>query len=93
MMTIPCTFPWKKPSQSELYTLAVKWSQGNSKYEIYVATLEDMDNETLLPHCIDVKGNVQKEVSNDDHLGPSLFKVFPRTLSIPLMAVRDQSAH
>ena len=43
-MTIHSTFPWKKPSQADVYTSSVKWSQTNTKYEIYAATLEDMDS-------------------------------------------------
>ena len=76
-MMVHCPFPWKKPNQADVYVSSVKWQQNTAKYEIYSATLEDMDIETLLPHCMEVKGKVRKEVSNDSHLGPSYFKVFP----------------
>jgi hypothetical protein len=52
--------------------------------------LEDLDIEDLLPHCLEIKTKVTKEVHNNAHLGPALFKVFPRTLSLPLAAIWDQ---
>ena len=82
--------PWKKPGLADNeYATSVKWQQNNSKYEIYSTTLEDMDVDKVVQHCLDVKGKIRKEVSNNNHLGPGYFKAFPRTLSVPLMAVWD----
>jgi hypothetical protein len=83
MNTTYTLFPWKK----------VKWMEGNNKYEIFSSTLEDASIEILLPHCIGVKGKVKREVSVEKQLGPSLFKVFPRTLDTPLLAVWDFMQH
>ena len=83
-------FPGKKAGTSDVHPSTVKWQQHNTKYEIHAATLDDIDVATLLTHCMDVKGKVDKEVSTNNHLGPSYFKGFPRTLSIPLTAVWDQ---
>jgi hypothetical protein len=74
----------------EQYDTTFKWQQGNTKYEIHAHTLEDLDIEDLLPHRLEIKTKVTKEVHNNTHLGPALFKVFPRTLSLPLAAIWDQ---
>jgi hypothetical protein len=83
-MTSNIIFPYKKDHTLEKYDTTCKWKQGNTKYEIHAHTLEDLDIKDLLPHCLEIKTKVTKEVHNNAHLGPALFKVFPRTLSLPL---------
>jgi hypothetical protein len=81
-------FPWKK-SNSDAHVETIKWSHGNSKYEIYVPILEDLELKRLLPHCLDVKTKVEQVVQTNAHLGPSLFRVFPRTISSVLRTIWD----
>jgi hypothetical protein len=84
-------FPHKKDNTLEQYDdTTFKWQQGNTKNEIHAHTLENLDIEDLLPHGLEVKTKVTKEVHNNAHLGPAFFKVFPRTLSLPLAAIWDQ---
>jgi hypothetical protein len=33
-----------------------------------------------MPHCLDVKAKIEQLVTNDAHVGSSLFRVFPRTI-------------
>jgi hypothetical protein len=65
-------FPWKK-NKTDAHVETIKWSHGNSKYEIYVPILEDLELKLLLPHCLDVKAKVEQVVQANAHLGPSLF--------------------
>mmetsp|Transcript_24155 Transcript_24155/g.44923 ORF Transcript_24155/g.44923 Transcript_24155/m.44923 type:complete len:311 (+) Transcript_24155:28-960(+) len=89
MTTTNSTFPFKKETNHETYPTSVKWHHGSSKYEIYQATLDNIEIEALLPHCVTTAAKIKKEVSTPTHVGPSLFKVFPRTLSIPLTTIWD----
>lgn len=84
------TFPWKKQEHDGAYPTTHKWQQGNNKYEIHATTLNDIDLSILLPHCLETRDKVLKEVHTNAHRAPSLFKVFPWTLSIPLTSVWDQ---
>eukprot|EP00543_Licmophora_paradoxa_P007499 CAMPEP_0202452314 /NCGR_PEP_ID=MMETSP1360-20130828/10554_1 /ASSEMBLY_ACC=CAM_ASM_000848 /TAXON_ID=515479 /ORGANISM="Licmophora paradoxa, Strain CCMP2313" /LENGTH=242 /DNA_ID=CAMNT_0049071101 /DNA_START=226 /DNA_END=951 /DNA_ORIENTATION=+ len=43
--------------------------------------------DVLIPHCIAVKKRVESTVTTEAHLGPSLYKVFPRTIEGPLPSV------
>jgi hypothetical protein len=80
--------PWKKPTTTS-HVETIKWSHGNSKYEIYVPVLEDLELMVLVPHCLDVKAKIEQVVSNNAHVGPSLFRVFPRTISFVLRTIWD----
>eukprot|EP00543_Licmophora_paradoxa_P000336 CAMPEP_0202441084 /NCGR_PEP_ID=MMETSP1360-20130828/364_1 /ASSEMBLY_ACC=CAM_ASM_000848 /TAXON_ID=515479 /ORGANISM="Licmophora paradoxa, Strain CCMP2313" /LENGTH=127 /DNA_ID=CAMNT_0049055819 /DNA_START=287 /DNA_END=667 /DNA_ORIENTATION=+ len=64
-----------------------KWQQVNSRYEIYAAHLGTYNMDVLIPHCIAVKKRVESTVTTEAHLGPSLYKVFPRTIEGPLPSV------
>jgi len=83
------SFPFTK-DHTERRSEAVKWQQGNAKYEVYAPTLDTAELSVLVPHCIETKNKVRKVVSNEAHLGPSYFKVFARTLSITLAAIWSQ---
>jgi hypothetical protein len=54
--------PWKKTTIND-HVEAIKWSHGNSKYEIYVPVL----------HCLDVKAKIEQAVTKDARIGSSLF--------------------
>jgi hypothetical protein len=88
-MANPYTFPFKKNNEDKRMP-AIKWQQVNNKYEIHVKTLEDIDLSVLIPHCIETRAKIKNEVSVGGHRGPSLFSVFPRTLSTTLNAIWDQ---
>jgi hypothetical protein len=68
--------PWKKFT-SDAHVKTIKWSHGNSKYEIYISVLEDIELKCVLPHCMDVRTKIEQVVSTEAHLAPSLFRVFP----------------
>jgi hypothetical protein len=58
-----------------------KWSHGNTKYKIYTPVLfEDLEFKVLILHCLDVKTKIEQVTTNNASLGPSLFRVFPRTI-------------
>jgi hypothetical protein len=79
--------PWKKFT-SDAHAETIKWSQGNSKYEIYISVLEDIELKCVLPHCMDdVRTKIEQVVSTEAHLSPSLFRVFPRTISNVLRTI------
>ena len=70
-------------------TVALKWQQGNNKYEIHVSTLDNLELSTIVPHCLDILDKVLSVVSTDNHKGPSLFKVFPRTLTTAVKTIYE----
>jgi hypothetical protein len=86
MSTTTLLIPWKK-STSDTHVETIKWSQGNSKYEIYISVLEDNELKCVLPHCMDVRTKIEQVVSTEAHLAPSLFRVFPRTISNVLRTI------
>ena len=65
-------------------TLAVKWQQLNTKYEIHISVLRELDLSIIVPHCLDVVDKVIGVVGTAAHKGPSLYKVFPRTVTAPI---------
>jgi hypothetical protein len=85
MSTTPL-IPWTKYN-SDAHVETIKWSQGNSKYEIYILVLEDIELKCVLPHCMDVRTKVEQVVSAEAHLAPSLFRVFPRIISNVLRTI------
>jgi hypothetical protein len=52
--------------------------------------LKTLTSKTCFHIVSKIKTKGTKEVYNNAHLGPALFKVFPRTLSLPLVAIWDQ---
>ena len=74
----------------EPHVEAIKWQLNNSKYEIHVAVLRSLDYHDLVPHCLNVHSKVDMAVTTLAHKGPSLYTVFPRTLSIALRAAWDR---
>ena len=80
---------WKKkvPEGSEK---AVNWEIGNTKYQIYAPELKEFDIAIFLPHCIDVRNKILAVVSNDNHKATSLFRAFPRTLSVVFQGIWEQ---
>lgn len=81
--------PWEKQEDHYLKQEAVKWSIGNSRYEIYTTTLEDIDVGALISHCLAVKYKIRQAVTTPAHFEQSLFRVFPRTLSNVLRPIWD----
>ena len=79
-----------KVAESSEKMETIKWSHGNSKYEIHTMLLKSIELKDLLPHCLDVRNKINTVVSTEAHRAPSFYRVFPRTLSIVLRAVWDQ---
>ena len=78
---------YDKNKDQDQYLETFKWHVNDNKYEIHAHTLEDIDLGVLLTHCVEVSSKIRSEVTDDADVGPSLFKTFERTLSIPLRAV------
>jgi len=83
----PQVFPFSLPEKEEDRHEAIKWNIGAGRYEIHVPILSSYETKDILPHCLMMKAKVEAAVSNDAHLGQSLYRVFPRTLSPVLRAV------
>jgi hypothetical protein len=79
-----------KDLSEEAHSEAIKWKQENTKYEVYTPILKSMDIGEMIPHIISIKSKVTTTVSEEDHAGPSLFEVFPRSLSIVLATIWEQ---
>ncbi|KAG7346605.1 hypothetical protein IV203_005674 [Nitzschia inconspicua] len=81
-------FTWKKPEPDpEDPPSQGKWTEHKTIYEIYAHTLKGVSAQEVVTHCAEIKGQVKQAVSNDNHLGPSCFQVFPRTLTTSLSSV------
>ena len=81
------TFSLELPSTDDAIHETIKWSIGNSRYEIHIPILTSYETTDILPHCLLVKSKVEAVVYTAAHLGQSLYRVFPRTLSPALRSV------
>ena len=81
---MPLLFPFPMKDEIKPEKHAIKWSIGNSKYEIHVPQLDSIELKHLVPHYITVRHQIDKVVSTANHKGPSLFRAFARTLSFVL---------
>ena len=82
MDDITQVFPFKVPDADDLHHEAIKWSVGNTKYEFHAPTLgHPHEIENVLPHCLNVKAKIDAIACNEAHKGPSIYRVFPRTIS------------
>ena len=79
---------WKKKTPNGRDE-AIKWQIANSKYEIHTPELSDLDIAVFLPHCLDVRNKIVSAVSAENHKAPSLFRVFPCTISPVLRSIWD----
>ena len=68
----------------------VKWKVANTTYEAHLSRLDRIESGAVIQHCHQVLHRVRDAVASAAHMGPSLFRVFPRTLSIPLTSIWDQ---
>ena len=84
-----CTFPFKVEDDDSIME-AIKWTQGTSRYEIYISHLRELELGQLLPHCLTFKSKIEAAIGTPAHVGPSLFRAFPRTISPILRSVWDQ---
>ena len=82
-------FPWAV-TKSGTPPSAIKWSVHTSRYKIHIHTLDGLEVAQLLPHCLVFKTKVKQAVSSKAHYAVSFFRVFPRTLSEPLLAIWQQ---
>jgi hypothetical protein len=87
-INVNCVMPWLKP-KNDGYPEAIKWQQDNARYKIHSWILEDMETDTLLPHCLEVRRKILAISSVETHQGPSQFRVFPRALSTVLQSIWD----
>ena len=87
MTSTNLVFPFKEPSQDDIRQEAIKWSIGNSRYEIYTIILKQFDVDQLLPHCWSVISKINSIVGTENHKVQSMYRVFPRTLSTVLLNV------
>ena len=69
---------------------AIKWTRGTSRYEVYVSILHSLELGEVLPHSMSVRDKVLTTVNTDAQKGPSLYKVFPRTMTPVLRVTWDQ---
>ena len=88
-MTDAISFPFVS-KDDELRNESIKWSRGNSKYEIYIPILKSLELNELLPHVMNFRSKVLTTVGTEAHRGPSLHEAFPRSLSLVLSAVWEQ---
>jgi len=79
--------PLLEQEDENSYKEAIKWRIGNSSYEIHAQILSSYEIGDILPHCLYVKNRVESVVSNNNHIGPSLYRVLERTLSSVLQSV------
>jgi hypothetical protein len=89
MSMLTNTFTFSQSDKTKDRPEAIKWTRANVRYEIHTNVLDELDVATLVPHCLDVSHKVKAVVTTDNHLGPSLFAVFPRTLSATLRSMWD----
>jgi hypothetical protein len=89
--TVAVTFPFTKRVQdTSSPPRSFKWTLGPDKHEIHAIVPANTELDDMLPHCIVVPSLIRMEVLDDDvAMGPSLFNVFPRTLSNTLRGVWD----
>jgi hypothetical protein len=85
-MSVTIIIPWKK-TVSDAQVETIKWAHVNARYKIHVRVLENLEFSTLLPHCLEVKANIESVVMTAAHIGPSWFRVFPRTISMVLRSL------
>ena len=78
---IDVIFPWEGPLDRGDKE-RIKWSVGHSRYEISVPILQTYENSMIVEHCVEVMDKVRRNVSTNNHRVPSLYEVFPRTLSV-----------
>jgi hypothetical protein len=87
-INVNCVMPWVKP-KNDGYAEAIKWQQDTAPYEIHSWILEDMEMDTLLPHCLEVRKKILAISSVEAHQGPSQFRIFPRTHSTVPQSIWD----
>ena len=92
MSDVAAVFHFKvlKEEEDHEHPDEITWSINNSKHEICQPALAAINLRDVLPHCAQVKSKALKQASNANHQGPSLCRVFPRTLSLVLDAVWNQ---
>jgi hypothetical protein len=72
-------FPWEETYCDESHE-KTSWKVENVWYVIYQATLKQFEAHLVVPHILSVKNKIEQVMEKEDHFGPSLFQVFPRTL-------------
>ena len=73
MLSPNLIFPFKKPSQDDIHQEAIKWSIGDSGYEIYITILDDFGLEQLLPHCLSIINKINAIVGTEVDKAPSMY--------------------
>jgi predicted metal-dependent hydrolase len=63
------------------FSEAIKWFTKNHELEINVSVPSRTTLEAVVPHCLLSKEKVEAAISDQEKLGPSLFHIFPHTLS------------
>ena len=85
-MSSPFTIVIPSPEGTET---TLKWRQGNNGYETVAHTLNLIEANEILPHFFNVRRKIMQVVTTAAHQGQSLFRVYPRTLSLNLQSVWD----
>ena len=83
-------FSLMNPKVETLATETIKWRQRATSYEVAVPMLCETDPSSLIPHCIYVRRKILAAVTTPAHVGPLLYNVFNRTLSLILDTVWTQ---
>jgi len=75
--------------EDDVETRSFKWKISTSSYEAHLGRLDSIDTNEVIEHVHDTMHSVTQAVTTTAHIGQSLFKVFPRTLSTPLTSIWD----
>jgi len=68
---------------------SIKWKISTASYEAHLGRLNNIDTAEVIEHVHDTMHAVVQAVTTTAHIGQSLFKIFPRTLSTPLTSIWD----
>jgi hypothetical protein len=82
MNTSGDSFELEPVSSGEKDTM-VKWSVGNTKYEIPIPVLKQYELGHIVNHCMLVKHKIKQDVGNANNGYLLFIRVFPRTRACP----------
>ena len=87
---INTSFSFSPSKEEEQRTESIKWTQVNTRYEIYVPILKSLELNELVPHALNFRSKVLTTVGTAAHKGPSLCEAFPRSMTLVLSSVWEQ---
>ena len=78
--------PTKEQTKSE----PIKWTINNTKYEVYLPTLQTFELSDIVSHGVTLRNKVMTTVGTAAHRGLSLYEVYSRSLSPVLLTDWEQ---